>query len=94
MLAMPRPARHPALRTGLMLLGGAMIVATPVVGLLPGPGGIFVFAGGLALVLQNSAWARRRFARAKRRFPRVGALADHGLRRPSARRRRARDAAR
>jgi hypothetical protein len=61
----------------------------PVVGLLPGPGGVFVFAAGLVLLLRNSLWARRRFARAKKRWPRRGALADRGLRRGSARRRRA-----
>ncbi|WP_262503925.1 MULTISPECIES: hypothetical protein [unclassified Sphingosinithalassobacter] len=74
----------------------ALILAAPIVGVIPGPGGIFVFAAGLVLVLQNSRWARRHFVRAKRRWPRFGALADRALRRRSARRRRLRqrDAAR
>jgi len=86
--------RHPALRTAALTLGIVLIAVTPLAALLPGPGGIFAFAGGAGLVLQNSVWARRQFARGKRRFPRTGNLADRALRRASARRRRARDAAR
>jgi hypothetical protein len=86
--------RHPALRTGLFGLGIALVLVTPVVALLPGPAGIFTFAGGMGLVLQNSPWARRHFVRAKRRFPRTGNLADRALRRASARRRRERQASR
>jgi hypothetical protein len=77
----------------LLAIGVLLIFAAPLAGVLPGPGGIFLFAGGLALVLQNSLWAKRRFARWKRRWPRAGNLADRGLRRPSAKRRRKRDAA-
>ncbi|SOB79195.1 hypothetical protein SAMN06297144_0424 [Sphingomonas guangdongensis] len=92
---MSRPAaRHPALRGAFLIGGVVLILLTPVVALLPGPFGIFSFAAGLGLVLQNSLWAKRQFARGKRRYPRAGALADRGLRRPSARRRRERDAVR
>ncbi|MHA6723593.1 hypothetical protein [Sphingomonas sp. RS2018] len=87
-------ARHPALRSVFLAFGVLLMAITPVVALLPGPAGVFSFAGGLGLVLQNSLWARRRFAQAKRRYPRAGNLADRGLRRPSARRRRERDASR
>ncbi len=83
---------HPLVRLGLLVTGVTLIVVTPLVALLPGPGGVFTFAGGLALVLRNSLWARRRFALAKRRWPRAGRLADRGLRRASAKRRRERDA--
>lgn len=86
--------RHPALRSGALALGILLIVSTPLAALLPGPAGIFTFAGGAGLVLQNSLWARRQFARGKRRFPRTGNLADRALRRASARRRRMRDGAR
>jgi len=75
-----------------LMLGAMLIVVTPVVALLPGPGGIFTFAAGLALVLKHSRRARQRFARATRRYPRVGGLADRALRRPSAKRRRLRAA--
>jgi len=87
----PRHDRHPVLRSGLLALGVLLILVTPLVALLPGPGGVFTFAGGLALVLQNSLWARQQFVRAKRRWPRAGGLADRGLRRGSAKRRRERD---
>ncbi|HEU0044578.1 hypothetical protein [Sphingomonas sp.] len=81
--------RLPASRPLQLVLAVFLIVLAPVVGLLPGPGGVFVFAGGLVLLLRNSRWARRHFAKAKRRWPRIGALADKGLRRGSAQRRRA-----
>ena len=88
------PSHHPALRTAMLVLGVLLILLAPVVGLLPGPGGIFVFAGGLILVLRASRWARLRWARLKRRHPRLGHLADRIMRRPSALRRHARDQAR
>ena len=81
---------HPVLRPVLLGLGVLLIAASPVVGLLPGPGGVFVFAGGLVLVLRTSRWARVRWARVKRRWPRLGDLVDRAMRRPSALRRRAR----
>ena len=86
-----RTSRHPALRFALFWTGVLLIILTPFVGAIPGRGGVFVFAGGLALMLQNSHWAKRRFVHTKRRWPRFGHYADMGLRRPSARRRRERD---
>jgi hypothetical protein len=69
-----------------------VLVITPMVGVLPGPGGIFIFAGGLALLLKNSNWVKRLYTRYSRRFPRHGRLIDRVLRRPSAPRGRARPA--
>lgn len=86
-----RRTRHPTIRFCLFWLGVLLVIATPLVGILPGPGGIFVFAGGLALMLQNSHWAKRQFVHGKRRWPRLGRYADMGLRRASARRRRERE---
>ncbi|NJR79330.1 hypothetical protein [Sphingomonas corticis] len=82
--------RHPLARAGQLAAGVLLILAAGVVGPLPGPGGIFLFAGGLVLVLRNSRWAQVRFARAKRRWPRIGHAVDVAMRRPSALRRRAR----
>jgi len=76
------------MRIALLVLGWLLVVASPVVGALPGPGGIFVFAAGAGLLLRNSLWAKRRYAAFKRRWPRHGHWIDRGLRRPSARRRR------
>lgn len=78
-------------RQAIAVAGWVLIALSPVVGLLPGPGGIFVAAGGFALVLQTSAWAKRAYVRMKRRWPRLGGLIDRGLRRKSAARRRVRD---
>lgn len=87
----PLRQRSPWVRTALMVLGILIIIVSPVVGAIPGPGGVFVFAAGLALLLQNSQIARRVFVRLKRRYPRFGSYADLGLRRASALRRYERD---
>ncbi len=78
-------------RIGLLILGVVFLAITPLLGPLPGPGGIFTFAIGAGLVLQNSLWARKRYVRIKRARPKVGHWADWGLRRQSARRRALRD---
>ena len=86
-----RPERHPLIRISLLAVGGLMILCAPLVAPFPGPGGTILFGGGLILVLRNSRWARRRFARWKRRWPKLGALSEHALRRRSWHQRRARD---
>ncbi len=75
-------------RTVVFVAGVLTIVVSPVVGVLPGPGGLFVFAFGLALCLRTSRWARRQYVRFKRWQPEAGRWADLGLRRKSAMRRR------
>ncbi|MFA5963181.1 MAG: hypothetical protein WC804_04100 [Sphingomonas sp.] len=82
--------RHPALRVAQLVLGVLLIIGAGLVGPLPGPGGIFFFAGGMILILRNSRWARRQFARWKRRWPKTGHVVDLSMRRGSAIRRRAR----
>ncbi len=89
-----RRKRNPAVSIALLVIGALLVILAPFVGIIPGPGGIPVFVLGLALMLKNSAWARRVFVRAAKRWPRIGQIADIGLRRPSAKRRKARDAAR
>jgi hypothetical protein len=78
------------MRAAQLALGGVLIFCAALAGPLPGPGGIFLFAGGLILLLRNSRRVRLRFARAKRRWPRLGHLLDRTMRRPSALRRHAR----
>lgn len=77
----------PWVEWSLFALGVLLMIASIPVGALPGPGGIFVFAAGLALVLKTSMWAKRRYVRFKRQQPKVGRWADWGLRRRSALRR-------
>ncbi len=81
--------RNPAVRTVLVVLGFLLLALTPVVGPIPGPGGIVVFGAGLTLVLRYSGWAKRVYVRLKRKHPRKGAWADWSLRRRSALRRQA-----
>ncbi len=79
--------QYPAVRSALVVLGFILIGLTPVVGPIPGPGGLIVFIAGLSLVLRYSAWAKRLYVRFKRRHPKKGDWADWGLRRASAKRR-------
>lgn len=82
--------RSPVLRIVQLGLGALLILAAPVLAPLPGPAGIFLFAGGMVLILRNSRWARRKWARVKRRWPKAGHLVDRLMRRQSALRRHAR----
>lgn len=84
---MTRRPPHPAKRVGMLVLGIVLILVSPLLGALPGPGGIFVFAGGLVLVLRASRRARVHWARLKRRWPKTGHLVDRAMRRGSTRRR-------
>ncbi len=79
----------PAVRTCLFGLGLLLMLSAPLVGFLPGPGGIVVFGIGLGLTLKYSEWAKRRYVEFKRKHPRKGAWADWGMRRASAKRREA-----
>lgn len=80
-------------RLCMLALGPVVIILSPVVGLIPGPGGLIVLAVGLGLILRNSRLAKRGYVRMKRRWPRVGQWLDRGMRRPSYfRRRRSRQA--
>ena len=80
---------HPVVEWSIFAIGLVLIILSPLAGVIPGPGGIFVFAIGLAMVLKTSMWAKRRYVRFKRWQPKAGRWADWGLRRESARRREA-----
>jgi hypothetical protein len=81
--------RLPLVRSGLFVLGILLILVSPLVGAIPGPGGVIVFAFGLGLVLKYSEWAKRQYVKFKRAHPNKGRWADWGMRRTSARRREA-----
>jgi hypothetical protein len=82
-------SQKPVVRAVLVGLGFVLIALTPLVGPIPGPGGIIVFGAGLTLVLRYSGWAKRLYVRLKRKHPKKGAWADWSLRRASAKRRHA-----
>jgi hypothetical protein len=78
---------QPWVEWGLMALGVLLIIAGLIISPLPGPGGVFLIAPGVALILKTSMWAKRRYVRFKRWQPKAGGWADWALRRRSAQRR-------
>ena len=87
----PPRRKNEAVRLGLFVLGCLLMLVSPVIGILPGPGFIIMFPIGLALAPQNSRWAKKRYAAFKRRHPRYGDWADRLMRRTASRRQRRRD---
>ena len=87
---------HPVVEWVLFGVGVLLLIVSPLVGIIPGPGGVVVAGIGLALVLKTSMWAKRRYARVKKVRVKfrgshfvLGDWTDWALRRRSARRRRA-----
>ena len=80
---------HPMVEWAIFAVGVALLLVSPIVGALPGPGGIIVAGVGLALILKTSMWARRYYVKFKRWQPKAGRWTDWALRRPSAKRREA-----
>jgi hypothetical protein len=79
----------PIVEWSIFTLGVLLIIAGFVIAPLPGPGGIFLIAPGLALVLKTSMWAKRHYVKFKRWQPKAGRWTDWALRRPSHLRREA-----
>ncbi len=80
---------HPVVEWSIFAVGLILMILSPLAGVIPGPGGIFVFAIGLAMVLKTSMWAKRHYVKFKRWQPKAGRWTDWGLRRRSAKRREA-----
>ena len=74
---------------GMFAVGVLLIIAGIIIAPIPGPGGIFLIAPGVALILRTSMWAKRRYVKMKRWQPKAGRYTDLALRRKSARRREA-----
>ena len=80
---------HPVVEWTIFVVGMLLLfVVAPLVGAVPGPGGVVVAGIGLAMVLKTSMWAKRHYVRFKRWKPKAGSWTDWALRRRSARRRR------
>ena len=56
-------------RKFLLFLGWSIMAIALMLGPIPGPGGIPIFAAGAMLVLSQSLPARRFFIRMQRRYP-------------------------
>ena len=80
---------HPVVEWSLFAIGVVLLLVSPLVGVIPGPGGIVVAGIGLALILKTSIWAKRHYVKFKRWKPKAGRWTDWALRRRSARRREA-----
>jgi hypothetical protein len=93
-IPLTRRNRRSALMRSLGFWAGVLLViVSPLVGAIPGPGGVVVFAAGASLMLKNSRWAKKQYARFKKRHPNKGAWTDWSLRRASHRRRTEREKA-
>lgn len=71
----------------MFAVGVILLVLSPIVGAVPGPGGLLVAGLGLALILKSSSWAKRHYVRFKRSRPKAGRWTDWALQRRSAKRR-------
>jgi Flp pilus assembly protein TadB len=78
---------HPIVEWAMFGIGIVLLVLAPLVGAIPGLGGVVVAGIGLALILKTSMWAKRRYVRFKRWQPKAGRWTDWALRRGSAKRR-------
>lgn len=76
-LIQSQPFRVFQMILGFLLMAVGPLLLAPT----PGPFGTIVFAFGMALILRNSPWARRRYVRYSRRYPRVQKMVNFGLRR-------------
>ena len=56
-------------KIALLSVGWVLIVVGPVVGIIPGPGGIPITGAGVILVISQSNTAKRVFLRYHKRYP-------------------------
>jgi hypothetical protein len=68
-----RTGKPSAMKRLAMFWGGAfLVIISPLVGVIPGPGGIVAFGAGFGLMLRGSRWVKKHYARFKRRHPKKG----------------------
>ena len=77
----------PAVQWTMFGVGLLLVVISPLLGALPGPGGVIVFGLGLGMMLKTSMWAKRHYVRFKKWQPRIARFTDWGLMRKSPKRR-------
>ncbi len=64
----------------MLVTGIFLVLISPIIGAIPGPGFIIVFPIGLALILKSSRTAKRLYARFVHKFPRYGHWTNRLLR--------------
>ena len=77
----------PAVQWTMFGVGLLLVIISPLLGALPGPGGVIVFGLGLGMMLKTSMWAKRHYVRFKKWQPKIARLTDWGLMRKSPKRR-------
>ncbi len=65
----------------MIVIGWAFVVAAPLISWLPGPGGLLFFVIGGMLILKNSLWAKRQYAKHSKRHPEYGEWLNWAMRR-------------
>ena len=87
---------NPIVEWGMFAAGVLLLVFAAVSGpIIPGPNGVLFAAAGLSLILKSSLWAKRHYARLKKKRVKIrgrhiviGEWTDWALRRQSAKRRK------
>jgi Putative transmembrane protein (PGPGW) len=77
----PKKIINPAFRYAMVILGWVLILGAVAIGPLPGPGPMILAPIGLAIILKNSLWAKKRYARFVRMYPEYGGWMDWAMRR-------------
>jgi hypothetical protein len=77
----------PAVQWTVFAVGLVLVIVSPLLGALPGPGGVIVFGLGLGMMLKTSMWAKRHYVRFKKWQPKIARFTDWGLMRKSPKRR-------
>lgn len=70
-----------AFRWCILMFGWLIVLGSPLLGPLPGPGPLILLPIGLALILKNSLWAKKRYARLARIHPEYANWANWAMRR-------------
>jgi hypothetical protein len=70
-----------AFRWCMLVLGWTLLLCAPLLGPIPGPGPLLILPIALALILKNSLWAKKRYARLARRHPDYANWANWAMRR-------------
>jgi hypothetical protein len=86
----------PVVEWAMFALGVLMLILAVISGpIIPGPNGVLFAAAGLSLILKSSLWAKRHYARLKKKRVKIrgrhiviGEWTDWALRRRSAKRRK------